>query len=130
MNRKIRKWNDIKSEQFCYLFDSAERKIICFAGHFESAATWVNTDAFEEEKRYIHIDFEDIKSWKEVENVINLESGKLIINPDSILEYDDEKLKIRIRSVFADSSWIKLKNSDTSIQFIEKLNKLFKGKCL
>ena len=127
MNIKIKKWNDIKSDQFCYLFNSPERKIICFAGHSESAATWVNTDAFEEEKRYIHIDFEDIKSWREIENVLpNLESGRLIINPDSILEYDDEKLKIRIRSVFADSSWIRLKNSDASIQLMEKLNKLFK----
>ena len=42
----------------------------------------MNTDAFEEEKRYIHIDFEDIKSWREIENVLpDIESGRLIINP-------------------------------------------------
>lgn len=120
---KIRRWNDFKNvNQFSFLIYSPSRTTLSYIGQSYTSPTQtsgINIKSFEDDKRLLRLSTDDIIHWGELGGIA--ETGEVFINPDVVLEYNERTLKVRIRTLYAYSSWITLKNNDNAKKFLENI---------
>lgn len=126
MITKIKTWNKFKLDEFMFIIIGKERYILSYPGSGVTGGI-INMPPSEvfENHDYLRLDISNIKKWNELDYLGEREA-LLILNPEAILEFDDEKYKVRVRTTFADSAWITLFKNSEADDFMKKICERFK----
>lgn len=126
MITKIKTWNKFKLDEFMFIIIGKERYILSYPGSgFTGGIINMPSSEVFENHDYLRLDISNIKKWNELD-YLGEKDALLILNPEAILEFDDEKYKVKVRTNFADSAWMTLFKNSEADEFMKKICERFK----